>query len=286
MLCDDAWHRMPTLQHEYCPSCGGAKWGPTEALARRAWHLAAVVPLFLRQVWRSAWEAPTNVPTMAAPWGASLTFGLIVAMWVVTPLASAAVQAIAPAARESSWSIVGAELVGDLGWLVLVWGCLRARRARWTALGLRAFSVGAAFRYLCVCWLASLAIFQLMTLAIHLLAPSLQLAEPYLPSVARPIRGTATFEVRMAALVLAIVVGPFFEEILFRGMIFAAFARRLGAGTSAFCSSVLFGALHPDPYAALHAFLFGFVACWLYWRLGSLWPAVFFHAAGNLLASL
>jgi uncharacterized protein len=286
MLCDDAWHRMPTLQHEYCPSCGGAKWGPTEALARRAWHLVATFPLSLRLVWQSAWEAPTDVPPVAPPWRAWLTLALILAMFVAAPLGNAALRAMAPTMGEDTFSTVGAPLAGSLSWLVLVWCWLRVRRAGWNALGLRAFSAGAAFRYLCVCWLATAAIFHLMTFVLYLLAPSLQLAEPYLPSLARPIRGTATVEVRMAALVLAIVVGPFVEEILFRGMIFAAFARRLGAGTSALFSSVLFGAGHPDPFAALHAFLVGFVACWLYWRLGSLWPAVILHAAGNLLASL
>jgi membrane protease YdiL (CAAX protease family) len=285
MVCDDPWHRVQTIGEERCPSCGGerragAPWRPL-------WHLVTTVPLFLQDVWRSVWERPSHAAAVGVPWPPWLVVTVVGAVPVIGA-AFAVVEALSQALvrKGPHFWLLASELASLLAWLALVWYCLRRYGTGWGALGLRRFHPGAALGYVGAAWLGKVIVFQFLALFLRVLVPSADLAAPYVPSLASPVRGTASTSTRLVAMLLAVVVVPFFEELLFRGLLFAALARTLGAGAAAICSSVLFAALHPDPYAALHAFLGGVLACFLYCRLGSLWPAVAFHGWGNLLASL
>jgi len=85
----------------------------------------------------------------------------------------------------------------------------------------------------------------------------------------------------------AVVLTPVFEEILFRGLLFATLRARLGLGASAVLSAVVFAGAHG--YGVL-----GFVTvCWsgvlwavAYEKTGSLLPSIAAHAVDNLGASL
>jgi membrane protease YdiL (CAAX protease family) len=83
--------------------------------------------------------------------------------------------------------------------------------------------------------------------------------------------------------VTIVAIGPFAEELFFRGVLSGAFAGRLGAFTPLGTGAV-FGAAHLEPRAFPALFVLGALLGWLYLRTRSLWPGVAVHALNNLLA--
>jgi membrane protease YdiL (CAAX protease family) len=85
----------------------------------------------------------------------------------------------------------------------------------------------------------------------------------------------------------AVVAAPFFEEVIFRGLLFATFRRRFGLLFSAFASSLIFAGAHGYGWVGLISVLWsGALWAWSYERTRSLVPGILAHAAVNLLASL
>lgn len=82
-------------------------------------------------------------------------------------------------------------------------------------------------------------------------------------------------------------VGPFFEELVFRGFLYGTLRGRLGPTAAGFLSAGIFSLVHGYGLAGfLTVFWSGVVFAWIYERSGSLWPCVAAHGAGNLLYSL
>jgi membrane protease YdiL (CAAX protease family) len=85
----------------------------------------------------------------------------------------------------------------------------------------------------------------------------------------------------------AVVAAPFFEEIIFRGLLFATFRRRFGLLFSALASSLIFAGAHGYGWVGLASVLWsGVLWAWSYERTRSLLPGMLAHAAVNVLASL
>lgn len=93
-----------------------------------------------------------------------------------------------------------------------------------------------------------------------------------------------------ATLLLACVIAPVVEEMLFRGIILRGFLQRYTRTQALWGSSALFGLAHMNIYQFVAALLMGAVCGWLYTRARSLVPCIALHAAYNgalnLLASL
>lgn len=81
-----------------------------------------------------------------------------------------------------------------------------------------------------------------------------------------------------------VVVAAVCEEVLFRGLIQRLLARHGGWLRAAVLSGALFSAFHLDPVGFPARWLLGTYLGILVWRSGSLYPAVFAHAANNLVA--
>lgn len=78
---------------------------------------------------------------------------------------------------------------------------------------------------------------------------------------------------------------PLFEEIAFRGLLFAALRSRMGFAGAAISSSLLFGAVHLyGPAGLIGVTWLGVVFCWVYERTRSLWPCILLHALHNHVA--
>lgn len=91
----------------------------------------------------------------------------------------------------------------------------------------------------------------------------------------------------LAAVVLGLGA-PLSEELLFRGFLLGALARRLGYWAAAVVSTVLWTGLHAG-YTLVglaEVFLIGLVLSWLLWRTGSLRVTIFCHALYNSLIVL
>ncbi len=91
----------------------------------------------------------------------------------------------------------------------------------------------------------------------------------------------------LALAVLAIgVSAPLGEEMLFRGFLFNALKRRLGAAAGLIASALLFAAVHTYAIGLLPVFFIGVVLAWVYHNGGSLWTCILIHATNNTLAVL
>jgi len=88
-------------------------------------------------------------------------------------------------------------------------------------------------------------------------------------------------------LVDVVMLTPLFEELLFRGLLFATLRRGLGAPGAVVLSAAIFALAHG--YGVLGFASVFWSAClwaWAYEKTGSLWPCIASHAVDNLAASL
>tara|TARA_R110002073_G_scaffold75329_2_gene183801 strand:- start:1657 stop:2418 length:762 start_codon:yes stop_codon:yes gene_type:complete len=87
-------------------------------------------------------------------------------------------------------------------------------------------------------------------------------------------------------LVMTIIITPFVEEVFFRGFMFKWMSGHRPVWLAALVSSILFGIAHILPPQAISAALMALVLCWLYWRTGSIWPAIAAHITNNAIGVL
>jgi membrane protease YdiL (CAAX protease family) len=84
-----------------------------------------------------------------------------------------------------------------------------------------------------------------------------------------------------------VVFAPLFEELAFRGLLFATLRRRFGFVVSALASATLFGLAHGYGLLGFLSVLWsGLLWAWAYEKVGSLWPVIAAHAVNNLLICL
>jgi uncharacterized protein len=100
---------------------------------------------------------------------------------------------------------------------------------------------------------------------------------------AREITDRATSAVDVVFLFLIVVIGaPVVEELFYRGLWLRAAERRIGTTGAVIATSVLFGAIHFQPYALVPLVLFGLVLAVLVTRRGTLGLAICAHVGFNL----
>ena len=85
-------------------------------------------------------------------------------------------------------------------------------------------------------------------------------------------------------ILMAIVGAPFYEEILFRGVLFPYLLRRSNMNWAIGMTSIVFAAIHLHLPSAAPLILMSVVSCLLYWRTGSLWSSIGLHATWNTTA--
>jgi membrane protease YdiL (CAAX protease family) len=89
------------------------------------------------------------------------------------------------------------------------------------------------------------------------------------------------------SIISGVAAAPFFEEIVFRGLLFATFRRRFGLGFSALASALIFAVAHGYGWIGLVSVLWsGTLWAWSYERTQSVVPGMIAHAIVNLLATL
>lgn len=170
------------------------------------------------------------------------------------------------------------DLVGFVAALVVARLSLRRLGADWRSLGFTSFRAGRAARYLVAAFIGTTLTVRLVFGLLKFVYPGFDPEQQYLPEVNSAVNAGAWEE--LLAFLTLVVVGPLTEEVLFRGFLFTTLLRR-GVGQAAVYSSLAFALVHVQPNAMVNAFVFGVVYCILFWRLGSLWPAVIFHSLTN-----
>src|SRR5271165_1827650 len=79
------------------------------------------------------------------------------------------------------------------------------------------------------------------------------------------------------------VATPIVEEMMFRGLLFAALAQWLPAWLAALASSLVFALWHQEPYRILPLTIMGLGFAYIYYRSGTLWAPIAAHAFNNWL---
>lgn len=82
-------------------------------------------------------------------------------------------------------------------------------------------------------------------------------------------------------LFLLVLVAPFTEELLFRGLFLRGFRDRYGKLTAVLASGLLFGIIHLNPWQFIATSAAGAVLAWWALETGSLWPCIYGHALNN-----
>lgn len=77
------------------------------------------------------------------------------------------------------------------------------------------------------------------------------------------------------------IVAPITEEFLFRGVILRGLLGRFNPWKSVLLTSMLFAAMHLNPWQLLTALMLGLMTGWFYLRTASLWPCIAAHALHN-----
>lgn len=82
-------------------------------------------------------------------------------------------------------------------------------------------------------------------------------------------------------ILLAVVIAPFFEELLFRGILLPYFAKRAGIPRAILATSLLFALIHFHLPVAMPLFVLSAALGAAYWRTGSLWTCMGMHSLFN-----
>ena len=90
----------------------------------------------------------------------------------------------------------------------------------------------------------------------------------------------------LALWVLAAVLTPLWEEVLFRGILFQALARRMPWFFAALLAAAVFAAIHIAPPALAYVFVLGLSCCLLLRFHGNLWAPIILHAVNNSVVVL
>ena len=82
------------------------------------------------------------------------------------------------------------------------------------------------------------------------------------------------------------VVGPFCEELVFRGIIYKGYRMDGGRRGALILSSLMFGLMHMNANQAVYAFVLGVVLALIYEATGSLWASFLCHFIFNLKTTI
>ncbi len=100
---------------------------------------------------------------------------------------------------------------------------------------------------------------------------------------------TDSFEImlnyKVAGFITVCIIAPFFEEILFRGILLRGMLQNnMNPAGAIILSSLLFGMAHMNPWQFLGAGMLGAVFAYVYYRTRSLWLCILLHALNNTVS--
>jgi membrane protease YdiL (CAAX protease family) len=104
------------------------------------------------------------------------------------------------------------------------------------------------------------------------------------PQTHHVVAGLATtLPLALGATLVIGLLGPFAEELLFRGLIWGYVEGRFDGRAAWAISSLLFAVAHWEPAHVALVLPIGILLGWIRWRSASLWPCVVAHIINNTL---
>lgn len=189
-------------------------------------------------------------------------------------------------------SLGGAWLIKQMGWQNTPWlGAILApiqfmmivppllimRRygSPWILLGLNRFN---GLMLLSVMFMLGISFCSMMIWGLILLPFGIQAQEPVVPLFGDGVNGF------ISVFIVAAIIAPIVEEIVFRGFLFAGLAKRYHLGIAVGVSGGIFGGIHLQLFAFPILFLLGVLLALLYKQTGSLWAPILMHFCINAIA--
>ena len=87
-------------------------------------------------------------------------------------------------------------------------------------------------------------------------------------------------------MLVVLLIGPIFEEIIFRGAIFSILRKNIPLVPAIIIQAILFGLLHGNPLQGIYAFFLGIVLCLIYLYTGRILGNMLCHIIFNILGSV
>ena len=203
----------------------------------------------------------------------SMVFGAFVVLLLLAPATDAVYGG------EAGSVVPWFAAVAEAAFLVAVWIFgVRRYRTGWRVAGLRSPRTPRSFL---LPWLVVVASLGFASVYVAVLA-SLGLDSLWPSPVPEELVGHGVERLLNGAVVVGL--GPFAEEIFFRGFLLTALVRPFGVLRAALLSSAVFALAHLSLNAMVPIFFTGLLLAWLYLKSRSIWPPVMAHAAQNLLA--
>lgn len=197
---------------------------------------------------------------------------------VATVLAAGAQEAFVPSSEEFIYSPGSTALTGGT---YVVMGAAAIWAARRTGNPLAALGLVAPRS-----WPRAIGLALLTVLVALLVSAQLDRvfhgadAQGVVPDTGRP-PGIGPIAGIALAYVAVALLGPIVEELIFRGLLTAAFRRRFGAIRTALITAAFFAVLHFIPRVMPTVFLLGLALALVYERVGSTAPGILVHCLYN-----
>jgi len=99
-------------------------------------------------------------------------------------------------------------------------------------------------------------------------------------------RETTSVFGRVALIVAIGLTAPFFEEVIFRGVLFQAIKRYAGSAVGIVVSALVFSLLHPGAFVIVNIFFLGLLFGYLFDLTGSIVPGIVLHFLFNATTML
>lgn len=194
----------------------------------------------------------------------------------VVPQAAQFLQLLDDGDVRAAFAFIVVDALGSIG---LIWYFLKRYGANVSDLGLRKFNpIRAVFEIA-----ATIIVFLIAATAIIWLVS--ELVPSFNPDEVQENEFTgAGPQFQLYSLFALVILPPLIEEVVFRGFIFPAFAKRWGIWVGAFLSSFLFGLAHLQANVGIYTLVLGLLLCIMYVRFGSIIPGMILHMVNNYLA--
>ncbi len=242
---------------------------------------------FLQHLRRERWSWRESLSRLYwRPWGRTETRSLVLvlagAFLVTLGLRPFLPQLVAASGLSlNSFAVVLQSVLFHWTGLLAVSGMLARRRLPWrSAFGLNPATILRDAGRGVLILLGVMPVLMVAALLYNLVLQGFGF-EATLQDVAFIISDETSPWMRAYFFLLAVGLAPLFEEILFRGILLPALAKRFGATASVVAVSVLFAGIHGHVPSLVPLFVLSAALCLAYIRTGSLASSIAMHALFN-----
>lgn len=207
------------------------------------------------------------------------TFALVLVLWALSPVLPFADQYLQAINRGDITANFILTFFNAVVAIILVALYLRHFRVPWSTLGWRSFNIWRTALFLLGIFVTFLIASNLLLFLVALLVPGFDSQQ----AQTNDFTASTVTNPRLTLIAL-VILPPIIEETVFRGFIFPAFAKKWGVIWGAIISSTLFGFAHLQANVGIYTFVMGMLLCFLYVKLKSIIPGIFFHMLNNYLA--